>query len=235
MAAIIMVKSNAFLKSMLFPKRLEQFFKVFTWIITVTLSLVDGNDHSIIIKLKQVLIHSLLKHWSSLFCILAYQYIDYEIIKLRLCFDNFLSIQCHILRFKVCILAINNWLQILIKQVRLINRRVLDSAFRSVTKLDPTEKLWYLLQGKETLWVYLFTFFSRQNKYWCNLSFYHKTLLNWNTRTVLWNFTKKNESKSRKEKRIFLNVLAEFLLLQNHLCNVYEAWIQSKKNCLSKK
>ena len=64
MPAIIMVKSNAFLKSMLFPKRLEQFFKVFTWIITVTLSLVDGNDHSII-KLKQVLIHSLLKHWSN--------------------------------------------------------------------------------------------------------------------------------------------------------------------------
>ena len=140
-----------------------------------------------------------------------------------------------ILRFKVCILAINNSLQILIKQVKLINHRVLDSAFRSVTKLDPTAKLWYPLQGKETLWVYLFTFFPRLNKYWCNLSLYYKTLLNWNTWTVLWNFTKKNESKSRKEKRFFLNVLAEFLLLENHLCNVYEAWIQRKKNCLSKK
>ena len=41
--------------------------------------------------------------------------------------------------------------------------------------------------------------------------------------------------KAEKKRGFFLNVLAEFLLLENHLCNVYEAWIQRKKNCLSKK
>lgn len=50
-----MVKSNDFLESISSPKRLEQFFKLLTWIIAVIVSLINGNDDYSIMVLKEAL------------------------------------------------------------------------------------------------------------------------------------------------------------------------------------
>lgn len=52
------LKNNPLIQSISLPKILAQFFKVLTWIITI--SLIDENDYSIIV-LKQVLNYSHLK------------------------------------------------------------------------------------------------------------------------------------------------------------------------------